>query len=128
MTSNLLMRNHGEVWLANLNPGRGTEPGKIRPVLIMQNQALIDADHPSTLIIPLTTNLIEEAEPLRLRISAQSGLDKDSDLLVDQLRAIDNKRLIEGPLLRLDDMALGRVYLAVGEVLGLELVGRSVGV
>ena len=115
------MRNHGEIWLANLNPGRGTEPGKIRPVLILQNQALLDADHPSTLIIPLTTNLIDNAEPLRLRIPAQAGLDRDSDLLVDQLRAIDNKRLIEGPLLRFDDNALCRVYRAVAEVLGVEL-------
>lgn len=121
------MRNNGEVWLANLNPGRGTEPGKIRPVLILQNQALLDAEHPSTLIIPLTTNLIGDAEPLRLRITAQGRLDKDSDLLVDQLRAIDNKRLIEGPLLRLDDEALGQVYLAVSEVLGIELTTRSVG-
>jgi mRNA interferase MazF len=112
------MRNHGEIWLANLNPGRGTEPGKIRPVLILQNQALLDADHPSTLVIPLTTNLIDNAEPLRLRIVAQGSLNKDSDLLVDQLRAIDNKRLIEGPLMRLDDGVMGRVYLAVTEVLG----------
>jgi mRNA interferase MazF len=112
------MRNHGEIWLANLNPGRGTEPGKIRPVLILQNQALLDADHPSTLIIPLTTNLVEDAEPLRLRIVAQGGLDRDSDLLVDQLRAVDNKRLIEGPLLRLDEEVLVLVYRAVSEVLG----------
>lgn len=122
------MRNHGEVWLANLNPGRGTEPGKIRPVLILQNQALLDADHPSTLIVPLTTNLIEDAEPLRLRITAQGGLDKDSDLLVDQLRAIDNKRLIEGPLLGLGDEVMGRVYKAICEVLGVELAGRGVGI
>lgn len=115
------MRNHGEVWLANLNPGRGTEPGKIRPVLILQNQALLDADHPSTLIIPFTTNLIEDAEPLRLRMTAQVGLDKDSDLLVDQLRAIDNKRLVEGPLLRLNEEALVSVHRAVLEVLGVEL-------
>ena len=122
------MRNHGEVWLANLNPGRGSEPGKVRPVLILQNQALLDSDHPSTLIIPLTTNLIEDAEPLRLRISAQGGLDKDSDLLVDQLLAIDNKRLIEGPVLRLGDEVMAQVYQAVAEVLGVELVGRSVGI
>lgn len=113
------MRNHGEIWLANLNPGRGTEAGKIRPVLILQNQALLDAEHPSTLILPLTTNLIDGAEPLRLRIPAQGGLDKTSDLLTDQLRAVDNKRLIEGPLLKLDDEAMGRVYQAVTEVLGL---------
>jgi mRNA interferase MazF len=113
------MPEHGEIWLANLNPGRGSEPGKIRPVLLLQNQALLDAKHPSTLIIPLTTNLVDDAEPLRLRIPAQGGLNKDSDLLIDQLRAIDNKRLINGPLLRLDAAALGRVYHAVSEVLGL---------
>lgn len=113
------MPEHGEIWLANLNPGRGSEPGKIRPVLLLQNQALLDAKHPSTLIIPLTTNLIDDAEPLRLRVPAQGGLNKDSDLLIDQLRAIDNKRLIDGPLLRLDAEAMGRVYQAVSEVLGL---------
>ena len=122
------MRNHGEIWLANLNPGRGTEPGKIRPVLILQNQALLDADHPSTLVVPLTTNLVDDAEPLRLRVIAQGSLAKDSDLLVDQLRALDNKRLIDGPLLRLDDEAMRRVYQAVGEVLGMELTGRCVGI
>ena len=120
------MRNHGEVWLTNLNPGHGTEPGKIRPVLILQNQALLDAGHPSTLIIPLTTNLIDDAEPLRLRVAAQGALDKDFDLLVDQLRAIDNKRLIDGPLLRLDDEIMGRVYRAVGEVLGLEHINTRI--
>lgn len=113
------MRNHGEIWLANLNPGRGTEPGKIRPVLILQNQALLDADHPSTLIVPLTTNLVADAEPLRLRICRQSGLEKDSDLLIDQLRAIDNKRLIDGPLLRLGGTELAEIYKAVDEVLGI---------
>ena len=75
------MIEHGEVWLANLNPRRGTEPGKTRPVLIVQAQALNDAGHPSTLIVPLTTNLIDEAEPLRIRVPAQSSLCvSDSDL------------------------------------------------
>jgi len=114
------MRNHGEIWLANLNPGRGTEPGKIRSVLILQNQALLDAEHPSTLIIPLTTSLVDDAEPLRLRVVAQGTMHEDSDLLLDQLRAIDNKRLIAGPLLRLDDQEMERVYQAVAEVLGME--------
>jgi mRNA interferase MazF len=114
------MRKQGEIWLANLNPGKGTEPGKIRPVLILQNQALLDADHPSTLVVPLTTNLVEDAEPLRLRIKADNKLSKDSDLLLDQLRAIDNKRLIKGPLLLLNEATMSRVYSAVVEVLGME--------
>jgi len=62
---------NGEIWLANLNPGKGKEPGKVRPVLIVQGQALLDAKHPSTLIVPLTTQLTEDAEPLRLRVEAQ---------------------------------------------------------
>lgn len=113
------MRKRGSVWLANLNPGRGTEPGKIRPVLIVQSQALLDAEHPSTLVVPMTSRLIDAAEPLRLRLSAQTGLDKDSDLLFDQLRAIDNKRLIQGPLLQCPPEFMGRVDEALREVLDL---------
>lgn len=64
------MPNRGEVWMANLDPPHGTESGKMRPVLIVQAQALLDAGHPSTLIIPLTTKLVDDAEPLRIRVPA----------------------------------------------------------
>jgi mRNA interferase MazF len=113
------MRKRGSVWLANLNPRRGTEPGKIRPVLIVQSQALLDADHPSTLIVPLTTRLVEEAAPLRLRVPVHGRLKKDSDLLLDQLRAIDNQRLVEGPLLQCSAEFIARVDGALREVLDL---------
>lgn len=109
---------HGEVWLANLNPKRGTEPGKTRPVLIIQNQVLLDIEHPSTLIIPLTTNLINNAAPLRIRVKAQDKLKQNSDLLIDQIRAIDNKRLIEGPLTHYNPQFMQQVYNAVFEVTG----------
>src|SRR5260370_8261353 len=95
------MRKRGEIWLADLDPRRGTEPGKTRPVVIVQAQALLDAEHPSTLVVPLTTHLIDEAEPLRVRIRASGTLKKDSDALIDHVRAIDNHRLVQGPLFRL---------------------------
>lgn len=113
------MPSRGSVWLANLNPRRGTEPGKIRPVLIVQSQALLDADHPSTLVVPLTTRLVEDAEPLRLCLPAQGRLKKDSDLLLDQLRAIDNRRLTEGPLLQCSSQFMARVDAVLREVLDL---------
>ena len=113
------MRKRGEIWLADLNPHRGTEPGKTRPVLIVQAQALLDAGHASTLIIPLTTQLIDDAEPLRLRIAAQGKLRKDSDLLLDQLRVIDTQRLIEGPLTRLTTIQLRVITHALKEVMDL---------
>lgn len=111
----------GQIYPANLNPGRGTEPGKTRPVLIVQDQALIDAEHPSTLIIPLTTQLIDHAEPLRLRIHAGDKLNKTSDLLIDQLRALDNHRLVEGPLLECTDAFMLRVDQCMHAVLGIVL-------
>ena len=113
------MRKRGEIWLADLNPRRGTEPGKTRPVLIVQAQALLDAGHPSTLVVPLTTRLIEAAEPLRVRIPAAGRLKKDSDALIDQVRAIDNRRLVQGPLSRLQPQQLEVVGHALLEVLEL---------
>ena len=113
------MRRRGSVWLANLNPGRGTEPGKTRPVLIVQSQALLDAEHPATLIVPLTTRLVDDAEPLRIRLKAQGRLKQDSDLLLDQLRAIDNKRLVDGPLLQCSAEFMARVDNALKDVLDL---------
>jgi len=114
-----LTRKRGEVWLADLNPRRGTEAGKTRPVLIVQAQALLDAEHPSTLILPLSTKLIDAAEPLRIRIPASGALKKDSDALIDQLRAIDNHRLVQGPLTRLAPRQLFAVGSALLDVLEL---------
>lgn len=113
------MPRRGEVWLADLNPRRGTEPGKKRPVLIVQAQALLDADHPSTLIVPLTTRLVDDAEPLRIRVRAAGSLKKDSDALIDQVRAIDNRRLVNGPLARLAAAQLDAIGQALSEVLDL---------
>ena len=109
----------GEIWLADLNPRQGTEPGKTRPVLIVQAQPLLDAEHPSTLIVPLTTNLVDDAAPLRVRVSPIGRLKRRSDLLVDQLRAIDNRRLIEGPLARLSPPLVTLVDRAIRDVLDL---------
>ena len=113
------MPDRGEVWLADLNPRQGTEPGKTRPVLIVQAQALLDAGHPSTLIAPLTTRLVDDAEPLRIRIPATGRLRQDSDVLLDQLRAIDNRRLVRGPLARLGLDVMAEARQALLEVLDL---------
>ncbi len=111
--------NFGEVWFADLNPRLGTEPGKMRPVLVIQDQILLDSFHPSTLIIPLTTNLIDNAEPLRIRIKAQDLLEKDSDLLIDQIRAIDNIRIVKGPFMQCNKEFMSKVHSSIREVMGM---------
>jgi len=81
-------------YLADLNPRFGREPGKLRPVVAIQTDLLNDAAHPSTLICPLTTNVLPKAKWLRTHLAQnEAGLQEKSDILVDQIRAIDNRRL-----------------------------------
>jgi len=70
----------------------GTEPGKIRPVVVVQTD-LLNGTHPSTIICPITTQVAKEARILRVHLAkGTAGLKQDSDILVDQIRAIDNRR------------------------------------
>jgi len=85
--------NQYEIWLANLSPSRGTEPGKTWPVIVVQTN-LMNAVHPFTLICPITSQINLEATILRVHLN-KGILDQLSDILVDQIRAIDNMRMIE---------------------------------
>lgn len=85
-----------EIWIADLNPQIGTEPGKTRPVLVVQTNLLNKVQHPSTIICPITTNIQKESEILRVHIKKGSAnLNESCDIIIDQIRAIDNKRLIK---------------------------------
>ena len=85
-----------EIWLADLNPQIGTEPGKTRPVLIVQTNLLNKVPHPSSIVCPLSTNVEKNATILRVHLSkGMANLHEDCDVLIDQIRAIDNKRLIK---------------------------------
>ena len=82
------------IYLADLEPAYGSEPGKIRPVVVVQTDFMNSA-HKSAIICPLTTGLIPESKILRVYLSkTEVSLKKDSDILVDQIRAIDNQRFI----------------------------------
>lgn len=82
-----------EIWLVNMNPSKGTEVGKVRPAVIIQTDLLNDF-HPSVIVCPLTTNINKEIKLLRVHVG-KKNLDNDSDILVDQITAIDKKRLIK---------------------------------
>jgi mRNA interferase MazF len=82
-----------EIWIADLNPRMGTEAGKIRPVIVVQTD-LLNKEHPSTVICPITTNVKPDSEILRVHLKkSKFGLKEDCDIMIDQLRSIDNKRL-----------------------------------
>jgi len=84
-----------EIWIADINPTIGTEPGKIRPVLVIQTD-LLNRHHPSSIVCPITTNIQKEAEILRVHLKKGTcGLNEACDIMMDQVRAINNKRLIK---------------------------------
>ncbi|NOU18876.1 MAG: type II toxin-antitoxin system PemK/MazF family toxin [Bacteroidales bacterium] len=85
-----------EIWVADLNPQIGTEPGKTRPVLVVQTNLLNNIPHPSTIICPITTNVKKESEILRVHIKkGVANMHENCDIMIDQLRAIDNSRLMK---------------------------------
>ncbi len=88
--------SRGEIWLINFNPSKkANEVGKIRPALVLQNNELNYGDYPTVIVIPLTTQLIDDAEHLRYRIKGRDKLNKDSDVLMAHIRSVDNSRFIE---------------------------------
>ena len=90
------MKVQYEIWLVNLNPSKGTEPGKIRPAVIIQTNLLNQVMHPSTLICPITSQLSSEENILRVKIEGKkTGLSQNSEVLIDQIRAVDNRRFID---------------------------------
>lgn len=109
----------GAIYLANLDPSRGTEPGKTRPCLVIQSDLLSSSGHPSTTILPITSRLVNGAEPLRFDINARDSLQRNSQVLVDQARTIDNRRFASDALteLRTDEMV--RLEESLKIILGL---------
>lgn len=84
---------HGRLYLADLSPRFGTEPGKLRPVLVVQSDLLNETGHPSTWVLPCTTRLVGE-NVLRVELPCGiAGNAEDCEIMIDQSRAIDNRRL-----------------------------------
>lgn len=84
------------IYLVNLHPRAGTKPGKIRPCLCIRPEYF--SDLPSTVILPFTSQLEDDVEdfyPFKIRIpKGIGGLTSESDLLIDQILAWDNKKFI----------------------------------
>ena len=98
----------GTLYLADLSPRRGTEPGKIRPILVIQSDLLSDTGHPSTWVLPCTTRLVGE-NLLRVQLpSGIAGNKRNCEIMIDQSRAIDNRRLVRA-LAPLPEMILEEV-------------------
>ena len=84
----------GSLYVANLNPRRGSEPGKTRPVVVIQTDLLNEVGHPSTWVLPCTTRLSGQSV---LRVPLPRGIagnSQECEVMIDQSRAIDNARFV----------------------------------
>ncbi len=107
-----------EIWTTNLNPRYGTESGKVRPVLIIQTD-LLNNFHSSTIICPVTSNINTESEILRVHLEKGiANLKQDCDILIDQIRAIDNTRLLK-KIGELPEIIISRIKNNISIVLDL---------
>ena len=82
----------GYLYVVDFNPLIRTKPGKLRPALVLQSDLVNEAGYPSTIVIPTTTRLVENAGILRFRLKkGQGGIARDSDLLLGQVIAVANE-------------------------------------
>ena len=109
----------GQIWTANLNPNRGRELGKVRPVLIIQGDWLTAEQSHTVVVLPLTSDVRRDAEPLRVTIGARGGLRMESQVVVAQPRTLDCRRLGDGPLTELSDDEMARVEESLLAVFGM---------
>ena len=86
---------HGILYLADLNPRMGTEAGKTRPVVVIQNDLLNETGHASTWILPCTTNLVGSNMIRSVLPKHIAGNHEECEVMIDQSRTIDNKRFIK---------------------------------
>ncbi len=112
------MFKKGEIYLAKLNPKKGNEVGKLRPVLIYQTNMLNEIYHPTTTILPLSTHLINESYPLRFRVQKRDKLQATSEILCDQIRTIDNQTIIGEKLTTLTKEEIEQIDSQMMIVLG----------
>jgi mRNA interferase MazF len=109
----------GQIYTANLNPNRGAEIGKVRPVLVMQADWLSAVPTTNTVVIlPLTSQLRPNANALRPLIKARDGLRHDSQVVVEMPRTLDRNRLGHGPLTTLSHAEMKAVERSLLTVLG----------
>ena len=103
----------GYLYIVDFNPRIRTKPGKLRPALVLQSDLVNEAGYPSTIVIPTTTRLVENAGILRFRLKkGQGGIARDSDLLLGQVIAVANESFRQeiGRLAKFSDGRTGKSH------------------
>jgi mRNA interferase MazF len=107
----------GEIYWAYLDPALGSEMGKTRPVIVVQNE-IGNRLSPITVVVPVTSKIPDRVHPFQVRLP-EATLPKASVALCNHLRAVDRRRLKPGPVAMLDAETMAAVDDALRAELGL---------
>ena len=115
--------SRGQIWAVDFEPqAPKEEPGKRnRPALVIQTDLLNKAGHPTTIVVVGTTQVRRDQDyfPLRVALVNQPGLTQETDLLIDQIRAVSNQRFMGSqPLATLSVNHIKRVEEALRLLVG----------
>jgi len=104
--------SRGDIFLANLDPVVGSEQGKIRPVLVIQNKVYNEYS-PTTIVVAITSKKFTKEFPTNVFVVKEdSKLNKDSTILLNQIRTIDKSRIIKR-ISHLNEFTMRKVDLAI---------------
>lgn len=113
-----LIVKRGDVYFADLSPVVGSEQGGVRPVLIIQND-IGNRFSPTVIIAAITAQIQKAKLPTHVEIDAKRyGFDRDSVILLEQVRTIDKQRLTD-KITHLDDDMMLKVNDALNISIGL---------
>ena len=108
----------GDVYFADLSPVVGSEQGGVRPVLVIQND-IGNRFSPTVIVAAITAQIQKAKLPTHVEIDAKKyGFERDSVILLEQIRTIDKQRLTD-KITHLDEMMMNRVDEALQISLGL---------
>lgn len=113
------MMRRGEIWVARLNPNVGSEAGKVRPVLVMLDDALLETGMSPVLCLPLTSKLFAQMRALRVELPPRGRLLKPCYVMPEQARALDRSRFGEGPLATVTDDEMRAIETLFAAVAGM---------
>ena len=107
----------GDIYYADLSPVVGSEQGGVRPVLVVQND--VGNRYSPTVIIAAITSQLDKAKlPTHIEIKKEYGLEKDSVILLEQIRTLDKRRLKE-KVCTIDNETMQKVDIAIMISLGI---------
>jgi len=118
--TDVLKMARGDVYYARLDPVVGSETGKTRPVLIIQND-IGNRYSPTTIVAIITDYSAKKASyPICVAVGKSQGLPKESIINLSQIRTIDKKRLLEPKVATLTDDVMDAIDEALKKSLALE--------